>query len=141
MSPSCSKTLHAASAVRRPLLEAEDLAASAPRMLRMPRRHSFGKAHQDSLPEAWLFAEELQQLLLTDQAFQASDLAFCSEPAVACVAMHRAGKPVLGYFGVHVAFMVKKDEDQRKLYRAFVDELANDPRTSWATKAPYLSLQ
>ncbi|CAJ1388462.1 unnamed protein product [Effrenium voratum] len=33
------------------------------------------------------------------------------------------------------------DEDQRKLYRAFVDELANDPRTSWATKAPYLSLQ
>lgn len=45
-----------------------------------------------------------------------------------------------GYFGVHVAFMLPQAEHQLRLYHAFV-ELSKDSRNSFATKAPYLSLQ
>ena len=40
--------------------------------------------------------EEFRLLLQADEAFQEADVAFCSEPAIACVAMHGAGKPVVG---------------------------------------------
>eukprot|EP00435_Cladocopium_sp_Y103_P012932 s1706_g3.t1 len=105
---------------------------------RLRQRHD---AHRDSLSNAKDFAEELQALLRQDQDFQHSDVAFCSEPAIACLSMHRAGKPVIGYFGVHIAFMLNEGEEQKSLYQAFVDELSQDPRNSFATKAPYLSLQ
>ncbi|CAK9098180.1 Calcium-dependent protein kinase 2 (PfCDPK2) [Durusdinium trenchii] len=106
----------------------------------MHRAEAKGEAHRDSLTDVWRFMEELQVLLMQDEVFRQSDLAFCSEPAIACVAMHRAGKPVLGYFGVHVAFMIHEGRDQKRLYGAFL-ELSQDERHSFATKAPYLSLQ
>eukprot|EP00434_Breviolum_minutum_P016402 symbB.v1.2.014457.t2/scaffold1056.1/size140729/6 len=106
-----------------------------------PGERPSSEAHRDSLTSAQDFAEELQAFLSQDQAFQQSDVSFCSEPAIACIAMHRAGKPVMGYFGVHIAFMLNEGREQNSLYQSFKDELAQDPRNSFATKAPYLSLQ
>ena len=102
---------------------------------------SMHHAHKDFMPEAWRFADELEGLLRTDLAFRTANLALCSEPAIACVSMHRAGKSVIGYFGVHIAFLVQSYEAQTQLYQVFLDELAQDPRNSFATVAPYLSLQ
>ncbi|CAE7022411.1 ubiE, partial [Symbiodinium sp. CCMP2456] len=67
---------------------------------------------------------ELQELLVQDESFRDANIAFCSEPAIACVSMHRAGKPIVGYFGVHVAFLVPQAWNQKKLYEIFRDELA-----------------
>eukprot|EP00434_Breviolum_minutum_P016401 symbB.v1.2.014457.t1/scaffold1056.1/size140729/6 len=61
-----------------------------------PGERPSSEAHRDSLTSAQDFAEELQAFLSQDQAFQQSDVSFCSEPAIACIAMHRAGKPVMG---------------------------------------------
>ncbi|CAE8651875.1 unnamed protein product [Polarella glacialis] len=54
--------------------------------------------------------------------------------------MHRAGRPVIGYFGVHIAFMVDGYDSQVALYSGFT-ELAKDPRNTLATKSPYISWQ
>jgi len=55
--------------------------------------------------------------------------------------MHEGGKPLIGYFGVHIAFLVRGREEQLRLYRRFRDELVPDPRNTFATVAPYISLQ
>lgn len=99
-------------------------------------------SHRDSLRTPDKFEEAFREALANEgAAFEGADLAFCSEPALACLALHEAGKPVIGYFGVHVAFMVKGAEHQLSLYRRFRDRLAQDPRNTFATVAPYISFQ
>mmetsp|Transcript_125765 Transcript_125765/g.367540 ORF Transcript_125765/g.367540 Transcript_125765/m.367540 type:complete len:672 (+) Transcript_125765:49-2064(+) len=100
------------------------------------------RSHRDSLRTPAKFEEAFRAALLHEgPAFAGADLAFCSEPALACLALYEAGKPVLGYFGVHIAFMLKEAEDQLSLYRRFRDLLVQDPRNTLATVAPYISLQ
>eukprot|EP00929_Paragymnodinium_shiwhaense_P065703 TRINITY_DN32914_c0_g1_i1.p1 TRINITY_DN32914_c0_g1~~TRINITY_DN32914_c0_g1_i1.p1 ORF type:complete len:709 (-),score=137.80 TRINITY_DN32914_c0_g1_i1:491-2344(-) len=94
-----------------------------------------------ALQDAPGFHRGLLQALAQDQSFAAADVAFCSEPAFACAAMHEAGKPVMGYFGVHIGFMLQKEEDQLRFYETFTKNLAADPRSTLATKSPYLSQQ
>lgn len=55
--------------------------------------------------------------------------------------MHREHKPVAGYFGVHVGFMLSGDAAQLELYQWLAGDFALDPRSSAATVAPYISLQ
>ncbi|CAE8614641.1 unnamed protein product [Polarella glacialis] len=96
--------------------------------------------HKDSLQDLEGFLQAFQNMLADDADFQKADLALCSEPAIACLPMHRAGRPVIGYFGVHIAFMVDGYDSQVALYSGFT-ELAKDPRNTLATKSPYISWQ
>eukprot|EP00929_Paragymnodinium_shiwhaense_P062889 TRINITY_DN31417_c0_g1_i5.p1 TRINITY_DN31417_c0_g1~~TRINITY_DN31417_c0_g1_i5.p1 ORF type:complete len:387 (+),score=26.07 TRINITY_DN31417_c0_g1_i5:134-1294(+) len=97
--------------------------------------------HQDVLLSPREFARDFKDALLADSAFQQADIAFCSEPAYACKIFHELGKPVLGYFGVHVGFLVDDPEDQRALYEAFRDGISKDRRSTLLTQSPYLSQQ
>jgi len=97
--------------------------------------------HRDSVGTPKLFAAALREALARDPTFMSADVGFCSEPAYACIAMHEAGKPLIGYFGVHIGFMVQEREDQLDLYRYFRDTLSQDSRSTLATVAPYISLQ
>lgn len=100
------------------------------------------RSHRDSLRDPRGFEQALRAALAREgTVFSGAHLAFCSEPALACLTMHDLGKPVLGYFGVHPAFMVKDQEEQLALYRRFRDNIAMDQRSTLATVAPYISLQ
>jgi len=87
------------------------------------------------------FARSMLLALAQDAAFVAADLGLCTEPAFACLPMHRAGKAVIGYFGVHVGFMLHNSADQAAFYHEFSNVLARDPRNTFATVAPHVSLQ
>lgn len=104
-------------------------------------RNPARSTHRDSVRNPVEFAQALRVALDADDEFAAADIAFCSEPAYACAAMHEAGKPLIGYFGVHIGFMVREKAEQLQLYRYFRDSIAQDQRSTLATVAPYISLQ
>jgi len=98
-------------------------------------------SHRDALATPKRFADKLRELLSREPTFLAADIGFCTEPAYACVTMHDTGKPIIGYLGVHAAFMLKGRDAQLELYRSLRDRVAQDPRSTLATVAPYISLQ
>merc|ERR1740121_1077317 len=62
-----------------------------------------GHTHRDSISTPFLFENEFRKALVHEgSAFTDADLAFCSEPALVCAVMHEGGKPLIGYFGVHI---------------------------------------
>ncbi|CAK0806175.1 unnamed protein product [Prorocentrum cordatum] len=99
-------------------------------------------SHRDSLRAPADFERAFRAALaLEGPAFAHADVVLCSEPAIVCVIAHEEGKAIIGYFGVHVAFMLKGSEPQLDLYRRFTDQLAGDSRSTLATVAPYISMQ
>lgn len=105
------------------------------------RKRGDEHAHEDVLRTPRDYGKAMAAALARDPALWAADAALCSEPAYACLVLHETGKPILGYFGVHVGFLLDAEEDQLELYHAFRDQLALNPRSTFATKAPYLSMQ
>eukprot|EP00927_Polykrikos_kofoidii_P066313 TRINITY_DN6193_c0_g2_i1.p1 TRINITY_DN6193_c0_g2~~TRINITY_DN6193_c0_g2_i1.p1 ORF type:complete len:756 (+),score=114.41 TRINITY_DN6193_c0_g2_i1:62-2329(+) len=100
-------------------------------------------SHRDRILQPALFASGFREVLASDVDFLSADLSFCSEPALACMAMRDAdtSKPVLGYFGVHVGFMLHGIQEQLGFYKHFRDWLVQDRRSTFATVAPYISAQ
>ncbi|CAE8589040.1 unnamed protein product, partial [Polarella glacialis] len=90
-----------------------------------------------------LFEEAFHEALRFEEgdAFWQADLVLCTEPFNVCAVAHEAGKPVLGYIVAHLAFLLKDATDHLHIYSRFTDSLSKDPRNTFATVAPYVSMQ
>lgn len=99
--------------------------------------------HRDSIRDPIEYVAAMERAMADDVDFVAADFGFCSEPALACLAMRRSDprKALLGYFGVNVGFLVRGEAEQLGFYKEFRDKLTMDPRSTYATVAPYISLQ